>query len=115
MLAGVVNLTPSFAVLSNSHVVRLYAISALDADLALLLRHRAILFAAVALLLFWAALDVSLRTAAGVVGLVSMFGYVLMYVLISPDNTNLLKVAWVDVVAGGILVAGLVCHLLWHR
>tara|TARA_R110002073_G_scaffold44217_6_gene122787 strand:- start:380 stop:766 length:387 start_codon:yes stop_codon:yes gene_type:complete len=115
LLAAVINLAPSVGTLSNAKLTQLYAIPIESADLALLLRHRAVLFAIVGGYLFAAAFSKGLRTQAGIAGLVSMVSFILLFVLTGTDNANLLRVALIDSAAVLVLMLGLATHLLSGR
>lgn len=95
---GLVNLAPGVGVLSSDRLEALYGVPVADADLELLLRHRAVLLAAVGAGLVAGAVTPALRTPAVLVGGASMGSYVALAAAGGP-NEQLTRVAWVDVAA----------------
>ncbi len=108
LITGFINLLPLIGVIGASQLQRLYQVSITDADLALLMQHRALLLGIVGGLLAAAAFRPELRLAGAVAGLVSMTGYLLLIVLGSTSNASLIKVAWFDVAAVLVLLAAVV-------
>lgn len=115
LLAAAVNLTPSLGVVSSDALTRLYAVPVDSPELALLLRHRAVLFAIVGGTLLSAAFVTQLRTHAGVTGLTSMLSFILLHWLSGADNASLNGVALIDAAAACVLAAGLAAHLRSRR
>jgi len=113
LLAAVVNLLPVVGVLSTSRLEGLYGVVVQDPNLAILLRHRAVLFAIVAGLLAVAAFHPPLRALAIAAGLLSMLSFVAIAGLVGEYNPLLRRVVLVDVVASLALVAaGLLSRVL---
>ncbi|MFK7956662.1 MAG: hypothetical protein AB8B96_11235 [Lysobacterales bacterium] len=111
VLVGLINLAPVVGVLGVSQLARLYAVDIAHNDIALLLMHRAVLLGIVGALLVAAGFIPSLRNAAVIAGAISMGVYVLLVFVGGVDNTHLVKIAWIDVGALGVLgIAGLL-HL----
>lgn len=105
LVAAVVNLAPGIGVLSNARLATLYGVAVNDPNLAILMRHRAVLLAIVGGLLAFAALHPPLRPAATVAGLVSMLSFVVVLYAVGGYNAQLGRVAVIDVVASIALVA----------
>jgi hypothetical protein len=78
----------------------LYGVDADDASLAVLLRHRALLFAVVAAILTLGAFRPLYRALALTVGWLSIGSYVFLAMSINGVNTLLHRVAMVDLVLG---------------
>ena len=112
LLAAAINLAPAIGVYSNDILVQLYGVDIPSPELSLLLRHRAVLFSLVGGLLFAAAFQPSLRTQAGIVGLISMASYIVLYLMSGAVNESLLRVALIDSVVTMIFIAGFGLHLL---
>lgn len=106
LVAAFVNLAPGIGMLSTSRLATLYGVAVNDPNLAILMRHRAVLLAIIGGLLAFAALHPPLRPAALAAGLVSMLSFVVVLYLVGGYNAQLGRVATVDVVASIALVAG---------
>ena len=112
LAAALVNLIPVVAVISRARVEALYGVSVATAEMELLLRHRALLFGIVAALLLLAAARPELRAVAGVLGLLSMLGWVVLAALTGTESAALERVTRVDIVASALLGVALAVHLL---
>ncbi len=98
VIAGIIHLLPVSGVISSTQLERLYGIT-LDpgnADLLLLLRHRAALFGVVGLMFLLGAWRPEMRQVAGILGLLSMGSYVILGW--GSQNPALTRVWWIDVV-----------------
>jgi hypothetical protein len=98
IVVGVIHALPVVGVLSRRRIAALYDVDADDPSLAVLLRHRAVLFGVIAGLQFAAAASPSHRPAALVAGLAPG----------AMENVKLRRVFWVDVVALAALVTAAV-------
>ena len=110
IIPALINLLPVFGVLSADNLNRLYDTGTLSSDLALLMRHRAVLFGIVGVLLLYAAFEPSARTIAALAGLVSMVSFVLLVYFDAAPNAKLVRIGWIDVAASLPLLVGLVLH-----
>jgi len=109
---GFVNLLPVTGVLSVGRLHTLYGVSLANPNVIILMRHRAVLFGVIGILLIAAAFHTPLRPVALAAGLVSMLSFVFVAYLVGEFNTELRRVVIVDVVASVLLVgAGLMA--LW--
>lgn len=108
--AGIVNFLPVVGVLSASRVGALYGLTVEGPDLAILMRHRAVLFAIVGSLLIAAAFEPQLRTVAIVAGLVSMVSFIVLAFAEGGYNRNIATVVRVDIVASMLLHVAAVLH-----
>lgn len=105
-LVGIVNLVPVAGALSPERVQGLYGVAFQGPDLALLLRHRALLFAVVGGLLMVAAFQPRWRAAAALAGAFSMLSFVVLAWIIGNVTAELRRVAMIDVVASVLLFVG---------
>lgn len=115
ILVGLVNLAPVVGVLSQSHLFRLYGVAIENQDLLLMMRHRAVLLGLVGATLVAAAWLPGLRTAACILGLVSMISFVVLVLGSGGVGAPLLKIAVIDGVAIVVLVLALAAHLRMVR
>ena len=108
VVAGVIHLLPLPGALGAGTLARLYGLdpaALADPNLALLLRHRAVLFGVVGLLLVAAAFDATLRRPALVTGFVSAGAFLVLAQLERGTNAQLGRVVAADVVALACLLA----------
>jgi hypothetical protein len=112
LLAAVVNLLPVLGVLSTARLEFLYGLLIQDPNLAILMRHRAVLFGIVGGLLAVSAFHPPLRALGIGAGLVSMLSFVAIAVSVGGYNALLSRVVWVDVVAAlGLVIAAVLDSL----
>lgn len=109
ILVGGVHLLPALGALGERQLAELYALNALDANLRVLLRHRAVLFGMLGVFLVYAAFVPAVQNVAILAGLLSVASFIVLVWLESPVNRALGKVAVIDVVLLCLLllVAGL--------
>jgi hypothetical protein len=109
LLAAAVNLLPVVGVLSTARLEALYGVVVQDANLAILMRHRAVLFGIVGGLLVVAAFYPPARPLAIPAGLVSMLAFVAIAGAVGDYNPLLRRVLIVDVAASiALVVAALI-------
>ena len=108
LVVGVIHLLPLVGVLGGERLAQLYGIDASEPNLALLLRHRAVLFG---LLGVAAAFRPALRGLALVAGWISVASF-LALAAGTPLNAQVARVVTADWVALGALV---VATLAWWR
>ncbi len=98
-LATLVNLAPVLGVVSAGRLEALYGIPFVDPNGIVLMRHRAVLFGIVGVLLLVSVFHLPLRPAAVAAGLVSMVSFVVIVLLVGDTNEQIRRVMLVDVVA----------------
>jgi hypothetical protein len=111
LVVALINLLPGIGVWSAARLQSLYGVPLAEANLVILMRHRAVMLAIVGALLAFAALRPPLRPVAVAAGLVSMLSFVAI-ALFGEPNEWLRRVALIDTVASALLVAAAV---LDHR
>ena len=105
MLTGLVHLMPFSGMFSAARIEELYSIAITgDADMALLMQHRALFFGIVGLLSIMAIWRVGLRPVARLVALASMLGFVVLYLLSGPVSPAMDKIFWADAVMSVLMV-----------
>ena len=112
LIAAVINIAPSVGMLSNQWLQTLYGVDEPSGDLSLLLRHRAVLFLIVGVLLLFGAFSERLRSVTGVAGLVSMCSFIILYWLIPGTGSELQRVMYVDCVGIAALVIAMSLDLM---
>ncbi len=107
VLTGLVNLLPVSGVLSSGRLQALYGVALQDANVIILMRHRAVLFGIVGGLLLLSAFHSPLRPVGYAAGFISMLSFVLIAWLVGGYNPELKRVLVVDIVASAALLAAL--------
>jgi len=115
VLAAIIHLAPLTGVLGQDRLAALYGLAFDEPNLALLMRHRAVLFGMVGTLLLLAIFMPALRAAAFLVGFASVVSYLLLAWAGGPYNESVARVVTVDVAALAFLTIGLGAHLLLRR
>ena len=115
ILVAIINLLPLIGIISAEKLSGLYGIPAHEANLQILLRHRALLFGIIGGFIFFAAFNPSYQIAAMVMALFSMLGFILLVQQVGGSNELLRRVMMVDVVGLFLLVASVVLYVLKHR
>lgn len=105
---GLLHLYPALGVLGPRRLEALYGVPVNSPDLELLLRHRAVLFGLLGVLLLAAAWRPSLRGVAVVAGLVSMGSFVMLALPLGHHGPLLERVFRADAVGCAVLLAAAV-------
>ncbi len=113
LVAALINFLPVMGVIGAPQLERMYGIAFEGPDLAVLMRHRALLFGIIGALLVAAAFVPSLRWTAFFAGMVSMVSFLVFQALEGGTNVELGRVALVDYVGIAALTAAGVA--VWMR
>lgn len=105
LIAGVIHLIPVVGVLGPTRLETLYGLGFSDPSLQVLMRHRAVLFGLLGLLLVASAFVPSLRLIALVAGYVSVLSFLALAFVTPEVNAGIQKVVRADWVALAGLVA----------
>jgi hypothetical protein len=111
LLVALVHLLPLPGVLGSARLERLYGMPIEGPDLAILMRHRAVLFGLLGLYQLWAVFHPEHRTAAFLAGIVSLAAFLALVHSTPGHNAKVARVAMIDVVALGLALVGLAAHL----
>jgi hypothetical protein len=104
-VVGVVHLLPVGGVLGRAVIERAYGVHlGGDDDLTVLMQHRALMFAILAMACAGAVCWPQWRWPIALAMLLSTWGFVAIAALHAP-GAAVLRVMWVDVVVGGLLLA----------
>ena len=95
ILVGIIHLLPLSGVLGKRHLRALYGIAVDDTNLAILMRHRAVLFGVLGVLMIEAAFNGAHQGLAFVIAFVSLTSFLLIERLEGGDE-KLRRVALVD-------------------
>ena len=110
VVAGLIHLIPLSGVLGGERLASLYGMSFSEPSLAILMRHRAVLFGLLGLFLMVAAFQPMLRTVAFIAGLISVVSFVWIAAAVGNYNEQIGRVVTADVVALVCLLVGFVAH-----
>lgn len=102
-VVGLINFVPVAGMVSSQAVSRAYGIDEPSGDLALLLRHRAVLFGIVGGFIIISAFFQSLQLAAVIMAYISMLSFLVLASLVGPIGASLMRVKNIDVVAIALL------------
>ena len=107
LVAGVIHLLPVMGVLGADQLASLYGLDFSDPSLAILMRHRAVLFGLLGAFLVVAAFRPALQPMAFFAGLVSVFAFLLIAWSTGNYNAAIAGIVAGDVVALVALGVGL--------
>ena len=106
MIVGVIHLLPLSGVLGSEQLAALYGLSFSDPGLAILMRHRAVLFGLLGLFLVFAAFRPSLQPAAFAAGFISVASFLWLAWSTGGYNAQVARVVAADLVALACVVVG---------
>lgn len=110
VIVGIIHLLPLSGVLGAERLAALYGLPFDEPNLAILMRHRAVLFGMLGLLMVYAAFQPALQTLAFVAGFASVVSFLWLAWSASGYNPQLARVVLADGVALVCLVAGGALH-----
>ncbi|TDR40096.1 hypothetical protein DFR29_114148 [Tahibacter aquaticus] len=110
VVAGIIHLLPLSGMLGSSQLAALYGLNIDEPNLALLMRHRAVLFGLLGLFLLVAAFRPNWQPAALLAGLISVVAFLLLAWPGSGYNAQIARVIVADWVALGCLLGGLAAY-----
>lgn len=111
VVVAVIHLLPVSGVLGSERLSMLYGLSFSDPGLAILMRHRAVLFGLLGLFLLLAAFQPKLQDLAFVAGFVSVISFLWLAWSVGGYNPQIARVVTADVVALVCLLAGAAASL----
>jgi hypothetical protein len=114
-VVAVIHLLPAVGVLGVARLEALYGIPVQEPNLAILMRHRAVLFALLGVFLLVAAVRPAWQPAALVAGFVSVLSFLALARTVGGTNAQLQRVFAADVVALACLVVGAVAYIQQAR
>lgn len=111
LVAAVIHLLPLQGVLGTDRLVSLYGALPFDEpNLAILMRHRAVLFGLLGAFLLLAAFQPAVQTLAFIAGFVSVISFMWLVHSVGGHNAFLQRVYVADIVALIALLAGAAAH-----
>jgi hypothetical protein len=113
LVAGVIHIAPVAGVMGSAQLASLYGLDFSEPNLAILMRHRAILFGMLGVFLVAAAFRRSLQPSACGAGLVSVLSFLLIAWTTGGYNPLIGTIVFADLIALGALVVA-VALLAWQ-
>ena len=110
VIVGVIHLLPLLGVLGAERLAALYGVSLSDANLVILMRHRAVLFGLLGLFFVVAAFRRSMQPAAFIAGFVSVLSFLFLAWSVGGYNAQIGRVFGADIVALVCLLMGAAAH-----
>jgi hypothetical protein len=109
---GIIHLIPIIGVLGGPRLAQLYGFAVDDPNLAIVLRHRALLFGLLGSLCVWAAFRPALQPLALGAASISVVGFLALALATGGYNQAIARVVTADWVAAGLLFIGW-CGIAW--
>lgn len=106
VLTGIVHLLPLSGAFGASQLTRLYGVAAEESSVALLLRHRAVLFGLIGAFLIYAAFEPAWQLAAFTTGFVAVGSFVCLGWSTRGINPQIARVVKIDVALIIVLAVG---------
>lgn len=115
LVVAAIHLLPLAGVLGGPRLAALYGVQLDDPNLAILMRHRAVLFGLLGVLLALAAFRPALQLAALVAGGVSVLSFLALAWATGGYNAQLARVVSADIVAALCLAVGALAYARGQR
>ena len=115
IIIGLINFLPVIGVISSARITQAYSVELVSNDLAILLRHRALLFGIIGGFIMYSAFAPQYQLVAMVLAAISMVGYLGVMWSVGGYNPSLFKVAVVDMVGIGFLMTVVVLKYVATR
>ncbi len=115
VIVGLIHLLPLPGVLGEERLATLYGLSFAEPNIAILMRHRAVLFGLLGLFMLFAAFRPSIQLAAFVAGFVSVISFLWLAFSADGYNAEVGRVLAADIVALACLVVGVSAYAYTER
>jgi len=114
IVVGVIHLLPLTGVLGSERLDRLYGLSFGEPNIAILMRHRAVLFGLLGMLFFFAAFKPQFQILAFIAGFVSVASFLWLAWSVGGYNAQIARVFQVDIVALICLIVAVAARVYIH-
>ena len=116
LITGLVHLLPFSFLFFTQQLQKNYGIDMSDANLQLLLRHRAVFFGLIGFGLIFSAIKKSYYGWASTIGLISMMSFIVLFYEIGGINHQLRSVMLIDVfVSIALFLTAVVYHFIYAK
>ena len=106
VIVAIIHLLPLSGVIGSERLASLYGISFDEPNIAILMRHRAVLFGLLGLFMLFAAFAPRFQVAALVIGLVSVVSSLWLAFSVGGYNAAIGRIVTADIVALACLIVG---------
>ena len=106
VIVAIIHLLPLSGVIGSERLASLYGISFDEPNIAILMRHRAVLFGLLGLFMLVAAFKPSFQVAAFVIGFVSVVSFLWLAFSVGGYNAAVGRIVTADIVALACLIVG---------
>ena len=111
LVVAIIHLLPLVGALGGGRLSTLYGVAVTEPNLAILMRHRAVLFGLLGVFLLFAAFRPALQPMAFVAGFVSVVSFLVLAGTVGGYNGQVARVVLADWVALVCLIVGLGAYL----
>jgi hypothetical protein len=111
VIVGMIHLLPLSGALGIERLSALYGLPFNDPNLAILMRHRAVLFGLLGVFLVFAAFRPEFQMLAFIVGFISVISFLWLAYSVGGYNAQMSRIFMADIVALVCLVVALVAHI----
>lgn len=111
-LVGLINFLPIIGVISLDRINQSYGLTITDSNVAILLRHRALLFGLIGGFIIYSVFNPHQQMAAIAIAAISMLGYLYLFWSTSEPSLALLNVAKADIIGVILLLIAISIKLL---
>ena len=115
VIVAIIHLLPVSGVLGAERLSALYGLSFQDPNLAILMRHRAVLFGLLGVFLIYAAFQPTVQPLAFIAGFVSVASFIGLAWSVGEYNEALRRVVIADLIALGCLVVATILYYIVQR
>jgi|LakMenEpi03Aug12_release.lakeMendotaPanAssembly.Ray.scaffolds.fasta_scaffold02762_26 hypothetical protein len=116
LITGLVHILPFSFLFFTEQLQKSYGVDISDANLQLLLRHRAIFFGLIGVGMILSAIKKSFYGWASAIGLISMLSFVWLFYQIGGINQQLRSVMLIDVfISAALFLTAMVYHFLYAK
>lgn len=118
IVVGLINVLPVMGVLSAQRLQSLYGLAALESELSLLLRHRALLFGLLGSVILLSAFVPALRVVSYPLALLSMLGFIALAppaTELNGDLLNVIRADWAGIAVCLLALSGDLARLWLQR
>lgn len=112
IIVGLINFMPLVGVISVQKLESAYSVMINGNDLAILMRHRALLFGILGAFIFYAAFNPQYQPIAMIMAGASMIGFAILVLTSNGYNSSILKVLIIDIIGIVFLVAAIILRYL---